>query len=144
MTDSGASPPAGDQTPEVRVAPPEEVAPRFSVGKLSRHVLVCAGPSCCDTDIGAQTWGVFKRAAARLQLEGKAPVFRTLCKCLRMCGHGPIVVVYPEGVWYSRVTPEAAEQIVREHLEGGRVVEELVFARDSLGDKRQGESCQGL
>ena len=48
--------------------------------------------------------------------------------CLGVCG-GPIVVVYPEGVWYAGVTPALLERIVVEHLRDGRVVEEAVFHR---------------
>jgi (2Fe-2S) ferredoxin len=51
---------------------------------------------------------------------------------LRICTAGPIAVVYPEGTWYQNVTPENAERIVQEHLIGGRVVEELLFARNAL------------
>ena len=40
--------------------------------------------------------------------------------CFDQCGHGPMVVVYPENVWYAHVTPEDAEAIVREHLAGRR------------------------
>jgi (2Fe-2S) ferredoxin len=46
-----------------------------------------------------------------------------------VCTEGPIVVVYPEGVWYSNVTPALLERIVVEHLRDGRVVEEAVFHR---------------
>ena len=126
----------GDAAATVRLAPPGEVAPRYGVGRLARHVLVCGGPACCDPAVGARVWGVFKRRLARLRLtggrDGGPAVFRTRCECLRVCAQGPIVVVYPEGAWYANVTVEAAERIVREHLVGGRVVESLLFARDEL------------
>jgi (2Fe-2S) ferredoxin len=45
--------------------------------------------------------------------------------CLDQCEHGPVMVVYPEAVWYGHVQPEDAEEIVNEHLVGGRPVERL-------------------
>ena len=49
--------------------------------------------------------------------------------CLGVCAGGPIVVVYPDGVWYGGVTPSLLERIVVEHLRDGRVVEDAVFHR---------------
>lgn len=68
-----------------------------------------------------------------LNIAGKnGPFYRTKCACLRICGQGPIAVVYPEGAWYRLVSPENAERIIQEHLIGGKVVEELCFARNEL------------
>jgi (2Fe-2S) ferredoxin len=47
--------------------------------------------------------------------------------CLDQCGFGPLVVVYPENVWYWGVQPSDVEEIVREHLVGGRPVQRLVY-----------------
>ena len=47
--------------------------------------------------------------------------------CLDQCGFGPLVVVYPETVWYAGVEPGDVEEIVREHLVGGRPVERLRY-----------------
>lgn len=47
--------------------------------------------------------------------------------CFGICEKGPIVVVYPEGVWYGNVTEDDVETIVEQHIEGGLVVEELVI-----------------
>ena len=62
-------------------------------------------------------------------LFGPRRVKRGETPCLGTCTGGPIVVVYPEGIWYGGVTPELLERIVVEHLKEGRVVEEAVFFR---------------
>ena len=62
-------------------------------------------------------------------LFGPTRVKRGETPCLGVCGGGPIVVVYPDGVWYHHVTPELLERIVVQHLKGGRPVDEAVFHR---------------
>ncbi|HKS06535.1 MAG TPA: hypothetical protein VJR92_09510 [Gemmatimonadaceae bacterium] len=62
-------------------------------------------------------------------LFGPTRVKRGETPCLGVCDGGPIVVVYPDGVWYRGVTPELLERIVVEHLRDGRVVTEAVFHR---------------
>jgi (2Fe-2S) ferredoxin len=62
-------------------------------------------------------------------LFGPGRVKRSEAPCLGVCEGGPIVVVYPEGVWYGGVTPALLERIVVEHLREGRIVDEAVFHR---------------
>jgi len=96
----------------------------------SRHVLVCTGGFCSP---GRRGRALYASLAGLLEREGllfgPGRVKRSETPCLGVCDSGPIVAVYPEGIWYAGVTPELLERIVVEHLRGGRVVAEAVFHR---------------
>lgn len=96
----------------------------------SRHVLVCTGGFCSPDRSGRELYALLASLLQREDLLfGPSRVKRGETPCLGVCAGGPIVVVYPEGVWYGGVTPELLERIVVEHLKEGRVVEEAVFWR---------------
>jgi (2Fe-2S) ferredoxin len=59
------------------------------------------------------------------ELSGEVMVTNT--GCMGICTKGPVVVVYPEGIWYKEVTPDDVEEIVEEHFENGRPVSRLVI-----------------
>lgn len=101
----------------------------------ARHVLVCTGGFCSPDRRGRAIYALLARLLQREELLfGPARVKRGEVPCLGVCGSGPIVVVYPEGIWYAAVTPELLERIVVEHLKQGRIVEDAVFHRLDAGE----------
>ena len=90
-----------------------------------RHVFVCVGGKTCPTQ-GSDEVRVALRFKAFEKL-GKTAVRVNKAGCMSQCGHGPMVVVYPDNVWYAGVRPEDAEEIVEEHLLNNRPVERLLY-----------------
>ncbi len=101
---------------------------KAGVASAERHLLLCLGPDCCESAEGDATWECIK---ARVKETGIAAM-RTKAACLRICTEGPWLVVYPDGVWYSRVTPERFERILREHLINNEPVKEWIVAVNKL------------
>jgi (2Fe-2S) ferredoxin len=96
------------------------------------HVFFCVnrredGSACCQ-NFGAQALRDYaKQRVKELGLAGKGGVRVNTAGCLDRCGEGPVVVVYPEGVWYSYVDREDVDEIIDQHLVHGRVVERLLI-----------------
>ncbi len=87
------------------------------------HILVCAGAACIAS--GAhEVEGSLKKEIASAGLDTEVSVYDT--GCVGTCDLGPVIIVYPEGIFYTKVTPEDASEIVSEHLVKGRVVERLL------------------
>ncbi|HEX6541621.1 MAG TPA: hypothetical protein VF040_07695 [Ktedonobacterales bacterium] len=99
----------------------------FTDAIWEKHVFVCTGGKYCaevDGD-GLRVHAALKKQVAVAGLKGCVRINHS--GCVDQCGYGPIVVIYPEAVWYAGVQPEDVEEIVREHLVGGRPVERLRY-----------------
>ena len=89
-----------------------------------KQVLVCGGTGC--TSSGSQkVIDALNKSLKANGLEKEILVVRT--GCFGLCSLGPIMIVYPEGAFYSQATPEGVERIVKEHLKDGNVVKELLY-----------------
>lgn len=107
---------------------------------FERHVFVChntrpadAPRPSCTVDGKSDLHTQLKKLADEAGLGARVRINKS--GCLDQCEHGPMVVVYPEAVWYGNVRPEDATEIVAEHLVGGRPVERLRVAEECLNTK---------
>ncbi|MBR2027523.1 MAG: NADH-quinone oxidoreductase subunit NuoF [Oscillospiraceae bacterium] len=95
------------------------------------HIMVCGGTGC--TSSGSQKIiEAFNREIAAAGLNEEVKVIKT--GCFGLCALGPIVVVYPEGIFYSMVEEKDVKEIVEEHLVKGRPVTRLIYDETVQGE----------
>ncbi len=97
---------------------------------FSHHVFFCcnqraAGENCCNNHGASDLRDYAKSKVKSLKLSGEGKVRVNMAGCLDRCDLGPVIVVYPEEVWYTYVDREDIDEIISEHLQNGRIVERL-------------------
>ena len=99
---------------------------------IRAHVLICGGTGC--TSSGSQS--IQQAFVEQLEKNGLTEEIKIVqTGCFGLCALGPVVIVHPEGTFYSRVTPEDVAEIVSEHLLKGRIVERLVYTDGASEEK---------
>ena len=111
----------------------------MSVQLVSHHLLLCATPTkakCCDPKTGLATWNELKRLIKELGLENsdrpEGVVLRSKVDCLRICDKGPILVVWPDGIWYTAATTEKIEAIIHQHIIHHKPVHDWIYKTTSF------------
>ena len=104
----------------------------MSMPYYRRHVFFCTNQrensKACYLDFAAQSMRDYaKRRVKELGLAGKGEIRINNAGCLDRCSEGPVLVVYPDGVWYTYVDHEDIDEIIDEHLVNGRIVERLLI-----------------
>ena len=101
---------------------------------IRSHVLVCGGTGCTSSDSPK----IRARLAEELKAKGldeEVKIVQT--GCFGLCALGPVMIVYPDGTFYSRVTEEDVPEIVEEHLLKGRPVERLEYKEGAEANKTE-------
>ncbi len=101
---------------------------KIGAPSATRHVFLCLGPDCCSPTDGEASWEYLKSSLKDLP----HTVLRSKAACLRICGNGPVMVVYPEGIWYHQMTPDRLQRVVQEHLLLGKPVLEWAIGHHPL------------
>jgi (2Fe-2S) ferredoxin len=113
---------------------------KLGLNFIERHLFLCcdqAKPKCCSKKVSLQSWEYLKNRLQELKLDQVTEtkpscIFRTKVHCLRVCAEGPILLVYPDGIWYRNATPEVIERIIQEHLINNQPVSEYIFHQKLL------------
>ncbi len=97
------------------------------MGQYDRHVFVCTSGETCTEQADTEKYVKVLRAA--VQKAGRQSDIRiNKAGCFSQCGHGPMIVVYPEDVWYAGVKDTDLDEIITSHIIGGAPVERLRYA----------------
>ena len=102
------------------------------MNKPKRHIFVCTSSRAngqqkgfCHTKAGVAVMAKFLEELEERELSGEIMVSNT--GCMGLCEQGPIVVIYPDNVWYGNIQPDHVTTIMEEHIERGKVVQALLI-----------------
>lgn len=98
--------------------------------KIQAHLLVCEHKTCLKQG-GRDTVKELKHALKEAHIQKHVMISKV--DCLDQCGRGPIVVVYPDGIWYGEVDERAAREIVAQHIKEGKIFERNVLHQMDRG-----------
>jgi (2Fe-2S) ferredoxin len=102
------------------------------VSYYKHHVFFCCnqrenGDNCCNDHGSQQVHGYAKDRVKALGLSGQGKVRINQSGCLDRCDEGPILVVYPEEVWYTYASRGDIDEIIESHLQNGKIVDRLTI-----------------
>ena len=96
------------------------------MGQYDRHVFACTSGETCPTQGDVEKYVQYLRGEA-VKAGLKTDVRINKAGCFSQCGHGPMIIVYPDDVWYHGVKESDLAEIVQSHIIGGKPVERLVY-----------------
>lgn len=97
---------------------------------FQHHVFFCLNQReqdepCCNSRGASELFEYAKERIKTLKLSSSGKVRINKAGCLGRCGKAPVLVIYPEGLWYTYTSQDDIDQIIDDHIVGGRIVERL-------------------
>ncbi|HEU5319727.1 MAG TPA: (2Fe-2S) ferredoxin domain-containing protein [Methylomirabilota bacterium] len=106
------------------------------MGQYRTHVFVCTGGDTCPRQARVEQFVKYLRGeVVRAGLHTDIRINKS--GCFDQCGHGPMMVVYPEGIWYAAVQESDLPEIFESHLKGGTPVDRLVYRPERRGANKR-------
>jgi (2Fe-2S) ferredoxin len=108
---------------------------RLKKVNVQRHLLLCATPTkqkCFKGDEGNKTWECLKKTLKNYENDSfsrNIQIMRSKVDCLRICKNGPILLIWPDGIWYEKVSPEKVSKIFTSHIINGYPIEKWIFKK---------------
>ncbi len=106
------------------------------MGQYETHVFVCTSGDDCPKDGDVEQFVKYLRGEV-VKAGRQQDIRINKSGCFSQCGHGPMIVVYPENVWYAGVQQADLPEIVQSHILGGAPVERLVYAPGVKGANKK-------
>jgi (2Fe-2S) ferredoxin len=108
---------------------------RLKKVNVQKHLLLCATPTkqkCFKGDEGNKTWECLKKTLKNYENDSSSrniQILRSKVDCLRICKNGPILLIWPDGIWYEKVSPEKVSEIFTSHVINGNPIEKWIFKK---------------
>ena len=102
---------------------------------VNKHLLLCATPTkqkCFKGNEGQKTWECLKKTLKKFENDPSTKnvhILRSKADCLRVCKNGPILLIWPDGIWYEKVSPEKISEIFTSHIINGKPIEKWIFKK---------------
>ena len=101
--------------------------------KYQQHVFFCTndheGKTCCSGRGSLKKWRYAKDKIKSLGLHGENQIRINKSGCFGFCESGPLIVIYPDAVWYRYVDQDDIDEILQKHVLGGQIVTRLLFKK---------------
>ncbi|MCS6809581.1 MAG: (2Fe-2S) ferredoxin domain-containing protein [Candidatus Kapabacteria bacterium] len=100
------------------------MAHRFSDSSIACHILCCTGSSCKKRG-AAEVLEMLKKELKEEGLHEYVHITKTHCN--NLCEHSPILMVYPDGIWYKQMTPKRIKKLVQQHIRRGAPLKKYIL-----------------